>query len=365
MSNYYKTRLQTLFWEIKNRFFHFCFSFVMCLFVTYQYSESLLYLLVLSSAEKENIFQKIENTLLFPTQAQSLQANPSTQLAKSQDVKEFFILISSRIKNKIYNYPAQQTNYSCQTNPVSETNSFSETNPACQTNLDLQDHVSTFSLLLKKMDKEELDNLCTILKSSNNYIIKFIFTNVEEAFSSTLVICFVFSFLAIIPYFIYAFISFLAPILFLHDRKKFLFYFINFFLLSLLFNIALQNKIIPIFAEFFINFNINDSGFQVLAETKIYCYCIWAINIFIKANLLFSVFCFFTCLIFNNKIEIRDGFAESRVAQRKTCFLIILIVSALLAPPDLIYQSFLAFVLTICFEALIYLFFVYNALTNP
>ena len=409
MSNNYKTRLQTLFWEIKNRFFYFCFSFVMCLFVTYQYSESLLYLLVLSSAEKENIFQKIENTLLFSRKALSLQVNPSTERAKPQDVKEFFILIFSKIKNKIYHYLAEQTNsfgygkivYEKPYHPddsVSETNSFSwvveklflkdnsripdclefvqiydkwilcesclgqaKTNLACQINLDLQNQVSTFSLLLKKIDKEELNNLCSILELSNNYIIKFKVTNVEEAFSSTLVICFVFSFLAIFPYFIYAFISFLAPILFLHDRKKFLFYFINFFVLSLLFNIALQNKIIPIFAEFFVNFRINDSGFQVLAETKIYCYCIWAINIFIKANLLFSVFCFFTCLIFNNKIEIR----ESRVAQRKTCFLIILIVSALLAPPDLIYQSFLAFLLTICFEALIYLFFVYTALTNP
>lgn len=304
MTNHSKPWLQTLFWEIKNRFFHFCFSFTMCLFVCYQYSQSLLYLLVLSCAGKENIFQKIENTLLF------------------KDVKDFFILI----KNNIYHY---------------------------------QDHASDFSLFLRKMDKEELDNLCNILESSNNYIIKFIFTNVEEAFSSTLVICFVFSLLAIIPYFIYVFLSFLAPILFLHDRKKLLFYFINFFVLWALFNIALQNEIIPIFAEFFVDFNINDSGFHVLAETKIYCYCIWSINIFMKANLILSVFCFFICLIFNNKVEIKVV-----LSQRKTCFLIILIVSAFLSPPDLIYQSFLAFVLTICFQGLIYLFFVYTAFTK-
>ena len=203
-----------------------------------------------------------------------------------------------------------------------------------------------------------IENLKDLTAAACFDSITFIFTGVEEAFSSTLLICFIFSFIAIFPYIIYALLCFLVPSLFFHESKKAVSLMIKYILFWFFFIIYLQNKIIPKLASFLLKFQISSSGFNVEASTKIYSYCTWASTIFIIANAVFFFLFFIIYSIINKKIHINYF-----IVQRKWCRIVLLLISALLAPPDLFTQFFLAFILIICFEIIIYFFFLYKNLT--
>ena len=298
---YSKTRLQTLFWEIKNRFFYVLLSFFLSFAIAYQNSISLLYLFILSyTTKRQTLFQKKNSLSLTEDE---IEGNSFLLLLEDQD--------------------------GC----------FSAFN----------------SDFLCNLNESSLLNFSKVVNSVNTASLNFIFTDVEEAFSSQILVCLIFSLAINVPLFVYALLSFLVPSLYHYENKRWISRLFVLFAVWSYFLLNLQNKIIPKLAEFLLKFQITSSAFNVVAETKIYSYCVWACTIFIVTNLLFFCFYLLFFLISNDKIKI-NAFTQSR----KWCRIFLLLISALIVPPDLFLQLGLTFFLILCFELFILVFFIYR-----
>ena len=345
MSFYNKTRLQTLFWEIKSRFFYTFLSFLFCFFVSYQNSISLLYLFVLSYDIKEKAFDGFNCNLSTYKFLPFLEKKSIFSIFENKnDLTQNSYVKLPEANDYLASIKSKSICFEEKTNVMHMHNN----------NLSFSDLTFSFSSASDQDLIFFLENLKDLTLNS----ITFIFTGVEEAFYSSLLICFVFSFIAILPYIVYAFFCFFIPSLFFYERKKWVSLMIKSMMFWFLFVIYLQNKIIPKLASFLLKFEISSSGFNVEASTKIYSYCVWASTIFVIANFIFLFFFFLTYSVIHKKIDINYF-----VLKRKWCRVIILLISALLAPPDLFTQFLLAFILIICFETIIYLFFIYKNLT--
>lgn len=299
-----KTRLNTLYWEIKTRISYIFFSFFTCFFISYKNSIVLLYLFV-SSYEKDF----------------ANNSNGAFTLPKE-------------IVNTIIN---------------NSQNKKTEKLDAITTTLQHPD--------LSIINDKDLIALLDTLNCCGASSIKFIFTDIEEAFSSTISICFIFSFIFCFLYIVYVAFAFLSPSMYGYETKKWLFRIISFVCFWIAFIIFLQKVIIPKLAHFLLKFQIQSVGFNVQAETKIYSYCVWAISIFLVANLIFFLVFLVIFAIINRNIQI-DFF----ILHRKWCGVFLLLISALIAPPDIFVQLFLVFIFSFFFELLIYFFFIYKSI---
>ena len=295
---YNKTRLQTLFWEIKNRFFYVLLSFFLSFAIAYQNSISLLYLFISSyTTKKQTLFQQ-KNLL-----RDKIEGDTLLLLLEKQD------------------------------------NSFSAFN----------------SDFLYNLNEASLINLSKVVNSIDTASLNFIFTDVEEAFSSQILVCLIFSLAVNLLLLFYALLSFLVPSLYCYESKRWISRLFVFVAVWCYFILNLQNKIIPKLAEFLLKFQITSEAFNVVAETKIYSYCVWACTIFIVTNVLFFCFYLLFILISNDKIKI-NAFTQSR----KWCRIFLLLVSAFIVPPDLLLQLGLTFFLILCFEIFVLIFFIYR-----
>lgn len=425
MSFYHKkTWLQTLFWEIKSRFFYILFAFGSCFFVSYLFSPSLLYLFVLSYDIKEKTSFSIET---LSTRVEELKAKiltiyteieefirkininalqaleyPKTSNFISEFIsyfknKDFFSLIAKgetlkgekenisfltidencysnnekALEKKIFlkEQTIENPCVSVETKTISFHDAFEEMNikevrrvlidffKEKDCNAQNTDFFTFFSKSLLKTSEQDLNILYQSLNSIDLNSITFIFTDVEEAFKSSILVCLVFSLIAVVPHILYNFVSFSAPSLFLHENKKVSRQVMNFLVFWFIFIFYLESQILPKLAEFLLNFQISSTAFNINAETKIYSYCNWASTIFIISNIIFFLLFFTVYSIINRKIEITYF-----VSRRKACRIQLLLISALLAPPDIFTQLFFTFNLILSFELLVYLFFLYKNL---
>lgn len=305
---YNKTRLQTLFWEIKTRFCYIAFSLFLSFVISYKKSVALLYLFVLSyqnNNRDKNLLFFVDNFL---------------------GVKDIYPSGESYCKNTIT--VIDTLNFFCDKNQL----------------------ISIFT-------EKDLLRFSNILDTINISSIKFIFTDIEEAFSSSILICFIFSFVFGFLHILYSISAFFAPSLYHYETKKWTLRATIFVSFWLAFIISFQNVIIPKFTEFLLKFQIQSIGFNVEAETKIYSYCTWASTIFLIGNSLFLMLSFIIVLLIDDSININFF-----IAHRKWCAIVLLLLSALIAPPELLAQFILVFFFFLCFELLIYFFFLYKNL---
>lgn len=313
-------RLQTLFWEIKNRFFYILVSFVLSFAIAYQKSNALLYLFVLSYTIKN---QPPLFSYLIP------------EKIKLSNENEIFTPLNNEDKDTI---PPQAQIFGI---PLR----FFKSEENCSF-LYNNDFLSTLKESL-------LIDFSKILNSIDVSSIRFIFTDVEEAFKSQLLISLIFSFASILPLLSYNLLSFFVPSFYFYESKR-LIYRLFFFIIALCcFSINVQNKIIPELARFLLAFQINSSSFNVVAETKIYSYCNWVLTIFLITHSIFILIYLILFLITNEKIKI-DYFIRGR----RLCRVLLLLFSGLIAPPDLFIQLFLTLFFIFCFELFIFVFFV-------
>lgn len=311
MQLYNRSKLHTLFWEIKNRCFYIFLSFVFCFVVAYQNCKFLLYLFVLSYTNLYKIPEYVPSFEGLNFIINLVESDVSMDLAKQ---KETYLQYDN------------------------ENTTVIEKNCAFFTQYDIPDLLN-FSKFLKSID------ICSV---------HFIFTDIEEAFSTHLLVCFIFSLICILPLFIYESFSFFSPSLYFHENKKW-----SFRLFAIIFGwywfvYNIQAFFIPKLAKFLLEFQISNSGFNLLAETKINSYCSWASTIFLATNFgfFFVVWIFF--LIINKQLKI-----QYFTIRRKLSAMVMLLVSALITPPEFI-QIFLALFFFFCFEIFIYFFFVYK-----
>jgi len=180
----------------------------------------------------------------------------------------------------------------------------------------------------------------------------FIFTNLTEALNTTLKICFLWSFLFIIPVLFYQFWSFFAPSWYCFERKRVLFYIFSAILLNFLGGILFYFLIYPQFLDFLLNFKVNSPLFTIQFTTRIDSYVRISTGVFLIVQSIFQtpLFLYFLYL---------SGYINSTFLSlnRKVFVLFLLLLSALLTPPDPLIECFLFLSFWFFFEFFIWMGF--------
>lgn len=171
----------------------------------------------------------------------------------------------------------------------------------------------------------------------------FIFTNVTEALHTTIKICFIWSFLFILPFFIYQFWCFFTPSWFFFERGRVKRYVFSATVYAFLGGFCFYFIILPELLDFLLNFKINTSLFTVQLQARIDSYVKISSAVFLIVELVFQMPLFFTILYSLGYI---DSVFLSK--NRKIFILFFLLLSAFLSPPDFL-TEIVIFSFFVCF----------------
>jgi Sec-independent protein secretion pathway component TatC len=140
------------------------------------------------------------------------------------------------------------------------------------------------------------ENCCVQGEPFKGEKVSLIFTDVHEAFSVTLSVCFFWCFLTCLPFYLYHLFCFLSPasLLSFHNAilRKLCVYLLVGYVLWWLIHVYLLSKILT----FFYSFQIERGVLSISAQTKVYAYLSWYISVFI-----FSVIVLSAILVFYNQ----------------------------------------------------------------
>lgn len=185
----------------------------------------------------------------------------------------------------------------------------------------------------------------------------FIFTDLTEAFYTTIKLNFIISIYLLIPFLIYQFWCFIIPSSFLKERKKYNFFFLSIFVLFNLSLIFVYFLLLPELYKFLLNFQVNTNFMTIQLEARIYSYVELACKIFFFSSLLFQMpITFF--------LAFKYGFLNTNflVENRAKIFFVNLFLAAFIAPPDVLIQILLTLYLQLIIEILLLLMFFYKKL---
>ena len=185
----------------------------------------------------------------------------------------------------------------------------------------------------------------------------FIFTDLTEAFYTTIKLNFIISIYTLIPFLIYQFWCFVIPSSFLKERKKYNFFFLTIFVLFNLSLIFVYFLLLPELYKFLLNFEVNTNFMTIQLEARIHSYVELACKIFFFSSLLFQMpITFF--------LAFKYGFLNTNflVENRAKIFFINLFLAAFVAPPDVLIQILLTLYLQLIIEILLLLMFFYKKL---
>lgn len=187
---------------------------------------------------------------------------------------------------------------------------------------------------------------------------KFFFSHISQLFWVYLHIALWISFLIGLPFFIFNYILYMLAAFIKREFSKvlktFFFFWVCYYNTLLLTNVF----VIPAFLDFFLGFNNTDSGyFAIHFEAKFEEYFALVILIFFRLELFFI--CIFIFFYFNFIGIIKDS---TLIQNRFYLYLIILLISLFLCPPDILSQLFYILFFWIFFEFLVFLKFLYKSL---
>ena len=185
----------------------------------------------------------------------------------------------------------------------------------------------------------------------------FIFTDLTEAFYTTIKLNFIISIYILIPFLIYQFWCFVIPSSFLKERKKYNFFFLTIFVLFNLSLIFVYFLLLPELYKFLLNFEVNTNFMTIQLEARIHSYVELACKIFFFSSLLFQMpITFF--------LAFKYGFLNTNflVENRAKIFFINLFLAAFISPPDVLIQILLTLYLQLIIEILLLLMFFYKKL---
>ncbi len=180
----------------------------------------------------------------------------------------------------------------------------------------------------------------------------FIFTNLTEAFHTTLKICFFWSFLFIIPVLFYQFWCFFAPSWYKFERENVRFYIFSGILLNFLGGVCFYFLILPVFLDFLLNFKVDSPLFTIQLTARIDSYVKISSGVFLIVQFIFQTPLFFYFLYLSGYID--SAFLS---INRKVFVLLLLLLSALLTPPDPLIECGLFLLFWFFFEFLIWMGF--------
>lgn len=202
--------------------------------------------------------------------------------------------------------------------------------------------------------------LSSNIKNSLDPKISFIFTDVREAFSATLLICLVFSIFSFSSFIIYSFVCFLLPSWFAYEKEGKLLVVCVLYLSYICYILWVNLFIIPKVCDFFLAFQVqNIDCFSLTVEPRIYSYVVWGVWFLILASSFFALVCAFLFFIATGKVDI-SHWSKNRKARVFGCVLL----AALISPPEFLTQSALCLVLLFLFELIVFFALLYNKFVN-
>lgn len=198
------------------------------------------------------------------------------------------------------------------------------------------------------------------IENSFDQKISFIFTDVREAFSATLLICFVFSLFSLSSFIIYSFVCFFLPCWFAYERADKLLVICVLFLSFICYILWVHLFIIPKVCNFFFAFQVqNIDCFSLTIEPRIYSYVVWGIWFLILASFFFALVCFLLLFIIRDKISL-SHFGNNRKVRVFSSVLL----AALVTPPELLTQTLLSFIFFFFLELIVFFAFLFNTFVN-
>ena len=198
------------------------------------------------------------------------------------------------------------------------------------------------------------------IKSSLEPKISFIFTDVREAFSATLLICLVFSLFSFSSFVVYSFVCFFLPCWFMFERVSQLRFILIFFLSCIGYTLWVHTFIIPKVCNFFFTFQVqNIDCFSLLVEPRIYSYVVWGVWFLVLALFFFALVCLLLFFVVRGKLPLSDWSNN-----RKPRAFGLVLLAALFSPPELLTQLLLSFGLFILFELFVFLALLYSVFVH-
>ncbi len=208
-----------------------------------------------------------------------------------------------------------------------------------------------FSILVLYINKNDIIFITIIpITFENNLIDYFIFTEPREILFFYIYSCFNFLLFSLIPYILFIIFDFIKSAVYAKEwikmeKIKYKLLYIYIIINFITFFIGL-----PIFWEFFSSFQQNSNLFTFFLELSAIKYFYYFNSIFILTNLLQILFFISLIFFFNRRFS-------TILINKKYLYLIFLIFSTLITPPDLLLQIFIFCNLYICLEILIFLYF--------
>ena len=180
----------------------------------------------------------------------------------------------------------------------------------------------------------------------------FIFTNLTEAFYTTLKICFIWTFLFVIPVVFYQFWCFFTPSWHSFERVRVRGYIFCVILLNFLSLFVFYFLILPFFLDFLLNFKVDSPLLTIQLEARIDSYVRTSSGVFLIVQSIFQTPVFLSFLLVSGYID--SAFLS---LNRKVFVLFLLLLSALLTPPDPLTECFIFLLLWFFFEFFIWIGF--------
>ena len=199
--------------------------------------------------------------------------------------------------------------------------------------------------------------LYLFVKPFLNYEKNFIFTDLTEAFYTTIQLNFIVSIYILTPFIIYHIWCFFIPSTFLEERKKYNFIFsaiVILLVISVCFTFFL---VLPELYKFLLHFEINTTFMTIQLEARIQSYVQLACNIFFLSSIVFQIPLFFFIAFESGLIT-----SDFLIKNRSQVLFINLLLAAFISPPDLLTQILLAICLQLTFEILLMTTFIYKKL---
>ncbi len=181
----------------------------------------------------------------------------------------------------------------------------------------------------------------------------FIFTNLTEAFHTTLKICFIWSFLFLLPVIFYQFWCFFTPSYYFFERVRTRDYIKKVIVATLLGGFCFEFIVLPEVLDFLLNFKISSPLFMIQLEARIDSYVKTSLYVFLIVESLFQMPLFFYFLYQKGYID-----SETISLHRKMFVLFFLLLVALLTPPDPLAELFLFLLFWLFLEFIIWVGFI-------
>jgi sec-independent protein translocase protein TatC len=161
----------------------------------------------------------------------------------------------------------------------------------------------------------------------------FIFTHISEAFQASVEFSLFLSFIILIPSVLYQFFCFCAPGLFEKERKYYSKILLIFCILSMISAFLSFTIFLPLISQFFVNFEIQKVGMNLQLEARI----LGSIHFLFQILCISELLCILPliCFLLFEKAILRKNFASKN---RKLWYFCLLVLCALICPPEFVLQ---------------------------